>query len=147
MTIEVQNLRQTDVRCEFEPISDGVAQFWFKPLMGGDDVAYKHTDQDAIKRVQSEFPNVYQIYLKWQEDPNKKIRQPKSSGTDLLLLEGMTVRKIKTLNHKDIYTIEELAGLSDATCNKGGTDFMTMRKNAKNYLADLAGHEPKQVVG
>ena len=147
MTIETQNLRQTDVRCEFEPISDGVAQFWFKPLMGGDDVAYKHTDQDAIKRVQSELPNVYQIYLKWQEDPNKKIRQPKSSGTDLLLLEGMTVRKIKTLNHKDIYTIEELAGLSDATCNKGGTDFMTMRKNAKNYLADLAGHEPKQVVG
>ena len=147
MTIDIQNLRSTDVRCEFEPISDGVAQFWFKPLMGGDDVAYKHTDEDALKRVQTEFPKVFQIYLKWQEDPNKKVRQPKSHGTDLSLLEGMTARKMKTLNYKDIHTIEELAGLSDATCNKGGTDFMTMRKNARKYLADLAGHEPKQVVG
>ena len=148
MTIEItSNLRAADVRCEFVPLTDDTAQFWFKPLMGGDDVAYKHTDEVALQRVQSEFPSVFKSFLAWKDDPNKKVRKTKSKGTALHKLPEMTEAKEKMLNYKEIYTVEDLAGLSDATCNKGGTNFMTMRKEAKSYLASLAGLEPKQVVG
>jgi hypothetical protein len=43
--------------------------------------------------------------------------------------------------------VEQLAALSDASCNGIGSGVLDLRKQARAYLMDQSGQFPKQVVG
>jgi hypothetical protein len=51
------------------------------------------------------------------------------------------------LKRHEVHTVEQLANLSDVSCNGIGTEYLELRKEARKYLMDKSGQFPRQVVG
>jgi hypothetical protein len=110
-----------------------------------DNVYYKITEKEDFLR--NLFPTEFAAYLKRKENPDAPVRKAKPKGTNLLKIDGMSKSRIDLLKRHEVETVEQLAVLSDVSCNGIGTDYLELRKNAQRYLNELAGQFPRQVVG
>jgi predicted flap endonuclease-1-like 5' DNA nuclease len=138
--------KSNDLRISFISGEDGAPDLVEIRRVGNpDNVLYKITEK--IEFLEKNFPDEFAAYKRKQESPGKTVRMPKPKGTALTKIEGITNRRAETLKRQDVQTVEQLAALSDASCNGIGSGVLDLRKQARAYLMDQSGQFPKQVVG
>jgi|TARA_R110000744_G_scaffold86660_1_gene169469 predicted flap endonuclease-1-like 5' DNA nuclease len=135
-----------DLRISFIDGEEGVADtIEIRRIGNRDNVFYKVSEK--IDFLKAAFPREYEAYLKRQEDPKKSIKPVKIDGTELTEVDGISKRRSETLKRHEVHTVEQLANLSDVSCNGIGTEYLELRKEARKYLMDKSGQFPRQVVG
>jgi hypothetical protein len=86
-----------------------------------DEVHRKANEQD-----QREYPNEYRSY--------KDGKEHRISGTPIDLLPGIDVGRIASLKSLYIYSVEQLAELSDLSAQKVGMGAAELRKKAQDFI-------------
>ncbi len=93
-----------------------------------DEVHRKATEQD-----QRDYPNEYRSY--------KEGKEHRITGTPIDLLPGIDVGRIASLKSLYIYSVEQLAELSDMSAQKVGMGAADLRKKAQEFLNRKPGGE------
>ncbi len=80
----------------------------------------------AVEQDQRDYPNEYRSY--------KDGKEHRISGTPIDLLPGIDVGRIASLKSLYIYSVEQLAELSDMSAQKVGMGAAELRKKAQDFL-------------
>ena len=137
-------LMSGNIRVEFIPGENGSPDLIEIRRVGDPDtVLYKVSEK--IEWLEENFPKEIAAYQK--NGGGASSAKIKPSGTLLTALKGVGNRRAKILINQNVSTVEQLSELSDASVGSLGAGTVDLRKQARDYLADQAGIQPKQVVG
>ena len=108
---------------------------FFKDASGGDkiEISFAGSKDTVVSEVTPEFMAEYREEWNAYCDGRPIVQR---AGTLLTELPGINDERAKHLVHMNVHTIEELALLSDMSCQQVGHGTMTERKAARKWLAE-----------
>ena len=134
----------SNIRIEFLPSEDEKPDL-IEIRRVGDPNTVLYKVSEKVEWLKEHFPAALAAY---QKSGGKVIAANiKPQGTEVTALKGVGPRRAQTLINQDVNTIEQLAELSDASVSSLGAGTVDLRKQARDHLADQAGHTPRQAVG
>lgn len=88
-------------------------------------------EHKAKPEDQAKYPKAWEMYQRGESGGHK--------GTPLEQWPQITRSQVKEAKYFECHTVEQMANLSDAHCQKLGMGFTELRNKAKAYLAAAAG--------
>lgn len=100
-----------------------------KALIPGGDIFEREMNKSGEEWLRNKHPRFYPIYLKFKEYKTQEI-----NGTPISQCPPISVARVKQLESLSIFTVEQLAELSDAQLDILGMGGRELREKAKTFL-------------